>query len=75
MLKVKGTKIKIKEGKVLWVSDGVLQFGSRKVPLPSTAKDGNILLISGRQKDNAFALEAVASLPLVAMDLFSKLFF
>ena len=75
MLKVKGTKIKIKEGKVLWVSDGVLQFGSRKVPLPSTAKDGNILQISGRQKDDAFALEAVASLPLVAMDLFSKLFF
>lgn len=75
MLKVKGTKIKIKEGKVLWVSDGVLQFGSRKVPLPSTAKDGNILQISGRKKDNAFALEAVASLPLVAMDLFSKLFF
>ena len=75
MLKVKGTKIKIKEGKVLWVSDGVLQFGSRKVPLPSTAKDGNILQISGRQKNDAFTLEAVASLPLVAMDLFSKLFF
>ena len=75
MLKVKGTKIKIKEGKVLWVSDGVLQFGSRKVPLPSTAKDGNILQISGRQKNDAFTLEAVASLPLVAMDFFSKLFF
>ena len=75
MLKVKGTKIKIKEGKVLWVSDGVLQFGSRKVPLPSTAKDGNILQMSGRQKNDAFTLEAVASLPLVAMDLFSKLFF